>query len=414
MKILFFPAYFTPEHVASSYLGKNRNQAFADAGFEMLLYSPIPTRGVNDEIRKEYKKFKRNEMLYDGKMIVHRFSLMKEKKNPLTRALRYAIQCIKQFYFGVFSKDALSCDLMFISSTPPIQGAMAALIKKFNKIPVIYNLQDIFPDSLVGTGLAKKDGLLWKIGRVIENFTYRNVDKIIVISEDFKRNIIAKGVPEEKIEVIYNWVDENAVVPIAKKDNPIFDELNIDRNLFHVVYAGNLGHAQNVQVLLEAAKELKDKNSIEFLIFGTGGLKNEYESFVINNALKNVRFFPLQPMEKVSQVYSLADASVVSCKKGLGGSAMPSKTWNILSAGTSVLCSFDGGGDLQRIIEDNNVGLFSEAGDHIALCKNILKLFNNRSMCEEYGRNGRNFILNNLTKEIGTSKYVQIIKQFDK
>lgn len=90
MKILFFPAYFTPEHVASSYLGKNRNQAFADAGFEMLLYSPIPTRGVNDEIRKEYKKFKRNEMLYDGKMIVHRFSLMKEKKILLL--VHYVIQ----------------------------------------------------------------------------------------------------------------------------------------------------------------------------------------------------------------------------------------------------------------------------------------------------------------------------------
>ncbi len=98
------------------------------------------------------------------------------------------------------------------------------MVKKFRHIPIVYNLQDVFPDSLVGTGLAKKGGLLWKIGRVIENFTYRNADKIIVISEDFKRNIMAKGVPEEKIEVIYNWVDENAIVPVKEEDNDLFDE----------------------------------------------------------------------------------------------------------------------------------------------------------------------------------------------
>ena len=87
----------------------------------------------------------------------------------------------------------------------------------------MYNLQDIFPDSLAGTGLAKKGGLLWKIGRVIENFTYRNADKIIVISEDFKRNIMAKGVPEEKIVVVYNWVDEEAVKHVPREENKLFD-----------------------------------------------------------------------------------------------------------------------------------------------------------------------------------------------
>ena len=288
------------------------------------------------------------------------------------------------------------------------------MIKKRTHIPFVYNLQDIFPYSLVGTGLAKKGGLLWKAGRMIEDFTYRNADKIIVISEDFKRNIMAKGVPEEKIEVIYNWVDENAVVPIAKEDNTLFEELGIERGPFYVVYAGNLGHAQNVQVLLDAAMKLQGKTGIRFLIFGTGGLKEDYEKFVKEHELNNVRFFPLQPVEKVSQVYSLADASLVSCKKGLGGSAMPSKTWSILSAGTPVLCSFDGSGDLQHIIEDNKLGLFSEAGDSDALAENIKRLFNDRQMCREYGANGRNYILNNLTKEIGTSKYVEVLRQFDK
>ena len=181
----------------------------------MVSYTPSPCRGIDAETCKKYKRIKREERL-DGHLIVHRFSMFAEGENPVFRALRYALCTVKQFNRGVFAKDAHSCNVMFVASTPPIQGAMAAMVKKCRRdhIPFVYNLQDIFPDSLVGTGLAKKDGLLWKIGRRIENFTYRNADKIIVISQDFKRNIMAKGVPEEKIEVIYNWVDENAITPV--------------------------------------------------------------------------------------------------------------------------------------------------------------------------------------------------------
>lgn len=411
MRLLFLPTYFTPERTASSHLTNDRCEAFAGAGFDMEVYAPCPTRGISREEREAYKKRLRREVLYGGRMRVYRFSLWREGKNPVSRALRYVVACVKHFYYGCRAKDA---DVLFVASTPPIQGAMAALVKKVTGVPVVYNLQDIFPDSLVGTGLAKKGGLLWRIGRRIEDFTYRNADKIIVISEDFKRNIMAKGVPEEKIEVIYNWVDEKAVAPVEKKKNPLFEELEVSRELFHVVYAGNLGLAQNVQVLLDCAALLKNEKGIEFLVFGTGGLKAEYEAYARAKELGNVRFFPLQPTEKVAQVYSMADVALVSCKKGLGGSAMPSKTWSILSAGTPVLCSFDKGGDLQRIVEGSRVGLFSEAGDERALADNVMRFFRDRDMCREYGRNGRRFIEENLTKEAGTSKYVSVLRQFEK
>ena len=409
MKILFLSAYFHPEQAASPYLGENRNKAFADAGFNMVIYTPIPTRGITEDVRNEYKN-KKYETLFDGKMIVHRFNLIGEKRNPVLRAWRYTMSCIKQFCKGVFAKDARSCDLMFISSTPPIQGAMAALVKKCRHIPLIYNLQDIFPDSLVGTGLAKKDGLLWKIGRVIENFTYRNADKIIVISQDFKRNIMAKGVPEEKIEVIYNWVDEQAVVHIPRKNNPIFDELGLDCEKFYIVYAGNLGNAQNVEIIIDAANELRDYIDINFIIFGTGGLELDYKNKVKTLELDNISFFPLQPYEKVSQVYSLGNACVVSCKKGLGGSAMPSKTWSIMSAGRAVIANFDEG-ELKNIIEDNNCGIFTKAGDKEAFKNAILELYHNQEKAVQLGKNGRQFIMENLTREIGTSKYVKVVKE---
>ena len=152
MKILFLPAYFYPENASSPYLSLTRNQAFADVGIDMLVYTPTPTRNIPDEVYREYKN-KRIEVLYDGRMTIRRFRMFREGKNPIMRALRYTLCCIRQMAYGFRMKDA---DVMLISSTPPIQGAMAAIIKKVRRIPFVYNLQDIFPDSLVGTGLARK------------------------------------------------------------------------------------------------------------------------------------------------------------------------------------------------------------------------------------------------------------------
>lgn len=409
MRVLELPAYFYPERMSSSHLDDSLRESLAKAGIYMEIYCPTPTRNITPEVRKEYQK-KTLEKMYDGYATVHRYALYGEGKNPVLRALRYVFSCIIQFNRSVFAKDARQCDVMFITSTPPIKGAMAGLAKKFNHKPIVYNLQDIFPDSLVGTGLAKKGGLLWKIGRRIENYTYKNADKIIVISEDFKKNIMAKGVPEEKIEVIYNWVDENAVLPVAKADNPLFEEFGLDREKFTVVYAGNLGNAQNISIVLDAAYMLPE---IQFAVFGTGGIEDEIRKRIAAENLANVHLNPLQPMERVSQVYSLGHACIVSCKSGLGGSAMPSKTWNIMSCGRPVVASFDEG-ELKDILEKNNCGVFSHAGNVQEFVEAIKALAADPSRCEKMGRNARQFILDNLTKEVGTKKYVDVIKSFEK
>lgn len=411
MKILFLTAYFHPEQAASPYLGENRNQAFADAGYDMVVYTPTPTRGISEDIRQEYKK-KKMEFLYDGKMIVHRFNLIGEKKNPILRAWRYTMSCIKQLYIGIFAKDARSCDIMFIASTPPIQGAMAALVKKFRRdhIPFIYNLQDIFPDSLVGTGLAKKDGLLWKIGRVIENFTYRNADKIIVISQDFKRNIMAKGVPKEKIEVIYNWVDEQAVVHIPRNENKLFEKYNLDSNKFYITYCGNIGLTQNMDLLLDVAKELSTEENIHFVLVGEGADKARVKSRVENENINNISFLPFQPYEDISHVFSLGDAGLIISKPGVGENSVPSKTWSIMSAECPVIANFDEN-EIKTILSENNCGIFTKAGDKEALKNAILELYNNKDKAVQLGKNGRQFIMENLTREIGTSKYVKVVKE---
>ena len=405
MKILEMPPYYEPEQVASSHLTNDLEKAYMDEGFDIEIITPTPSRGVTKDIQIKYRG-KKYEEKYGGKIKIHRFAMFTEGKNPLLRAVRYLLCNVAYLYHGLWAKNI---DVVFIGSTPPTQGAMAALLKKVKKIPIIYSLHDVFPDSLVGTGLTRQGSRLWRIGRLIEDFTYRNADKIIVISDDIKRNIMAKRVPESKIEVIYNWVDENAVRPVPPEKNTLFDELGLNRDDFHAVYAGNLGHSQNIEIILATAKVLREYKDIKFIIFGTGGLERELRELADKLKLKNLLFFPLQPAERISKVYSLGNVSIVSCQPGLGMSAMPSKTWSIMASGSAVLASFDKGSELQRIIGENRVGLFTPASDVDAFAGAILKMYHNSELCVEFGRNGRRFILDNLTRDAGTSKYIEVI-----
>ena len=375
----------------------------------MELYAPMPTRGISKEVREEYKK-RRMEHWHDGKLEIHRFLMYGEGKNPILRALRYVFCWCAQFWKGLRAKDI---DLIYLASTPPIQGVLGGLLKKIKKVPFVYNLQDIFPDSLAGTGLAKKDGLLWKIGRVIENFTYRNADKIIVISEDFKRNIMEKGVPEEKIVVVYNWVDEEAVKHVPREENKLFDMYGLDRKKFYVTYSGNIGLTQNMDMLLEVAKELEEDPNIQFVLIGEGAYKKRVEEIIAEKNIGNVTLLPFQPYEDISHVFSLGDAGLVISKPGVGENSVPSKTWSILSASRPVLANFDEN-ELKTIVSENQCGIFTKAGDKETFKQAILDLYHDREHCEQLGRNGREFILKNLTRAVGTQKYVDVIKSFEK
>lgn len=407
MKALIFSAYYEPEIAASLYLSTNLYEDMASSGIDVSLFVPTPTRGVSALERKKYSKEKRIEQKCNGRLVIHRVSLPREGKNIFFRAMRYLLLNLAFFIKSIYEKP----DFIFVQSTPPTQGVMAAIIKRFKKVPLVYNLQDIFPDSLVGAGITIEGSALYRIGRKLENFTYKNCDCIIVISEDMKNNIIKKGVPEEKVKVISNWVNSDSVYPVEKKNNYLFEKFQIDPSKFIVLYAGNLGYAQNIEVILHAAEMLKDNNGIQFVIFGKGNQEEEYKKIATSLNLDNICFFPIQPYSEVSFVYSLGDVSVVSCKKGFGGSAMPSKTWNIMATGTPILASFDRNTEMEKIVQDYKVGLFAEAENEKEFCANIVKLYKNRDLLTSFGVNARNYVENNLDRNVCTNQYIETIME---
>ena len=151
MKAIVFSAYYEPEVAASLYLSTNLYEDMAGSGIDVDLFVPLPTRGVSDEVRNKYKNHK-VEVRCNGRLRIHRIGIPKEGKSVIGRAARYILMNAVFILKSISSK----ADVIFVQSTPPTQGATAAIIKKVMHIPFVYNLQDVFPDSLVGTGIAKK------------------------------------------------------------------------------------------------------------------------------------------------------------------------------------------------------------------------------------------------------------------
>ena len=411
MKILKLPPYFYPEQVSSSHLTQDLYEAYRDAGIETEVFVPTPSRGIDEETRKKYRNVL-EEKLYGGSVTVHRFPALKENHNVLFRAFRYISVHFKQYRRGI---KAEGIDLIYGASTPPTQGILCAKVKKAlskrygHTVPFIYCLQDVFPDSLVNAKITKKGSLIWKIGRKIEDSIYRNADLIIVIGEGIKENILKKGVPAEKIKVIPNWIDTEAVKPVMRESNQLFSELGLEYDKFYVTYAGNMGTAQGIDTILDAAGLLREEEDVRFIIFGGGSKRDLYAEKI--KELNNVSLYPLQPPEKVSLVYSLGDLSIVACKKGVGASAVPSKTFSILATGTPIALSFDSGSELWNLIERNDCGYLAQADDAKGLAMRIMEAYHDRAVLKMKGENGLKLVKESYSKEHGTKAYIRVIQQ---
>lgn len=407
MRILKLSPYYEPEQISSSHLSKDLEEAYINSGYEIVIIAPIPSRGISSDVRKEYKKIKYEEKC-DGKLKIYRFNMFREVNNPIIRAIRYILINFIQYFKAIKMKNI---DLILVGSTPPTQGILGIFVKRKLNVPVVYGLQDVFPESLVHTGLVSRNSIIYKFGKFIEKFTYKNVDVIRVISNDFREHLLEIGVPDSKIKVIYNWIDANTIGPIKKEKNCLYKKFNISKDLFYVVYAGNLGYAQNIDSILKTAEKLLNYKEIVFLIFGKGSQDQLYKDMANSLNLINVRFLPLQHYSLVSEVYSLADVSVVSCKKGIGKNAFPSKTWSILATETPVILNYDNNTALSKLISENNIGLYTETDDIEAFSNAILYLYKNNELRKKIGRKGRTFVLNHMSKEVATQEYIKILKE---
>lgn len=240
MNITFLAGYFTPEKSADTHLNDDLVRDLAEYGAKVNVIVPFPSRGLDKDQIEKYE-YLREEQISEN-LIVHRVGKRSSfKKGLFSRGLAF----LEKTYMLYKESKKYDVDCFFVVSTPPFLGY---LVKKLSKrAPVVYKLQDVFPDNLIEIKGWSERNLLVKILRRMERNVYQSASKILVCSENVKSTMVLRDVEEEKITVVHDWVDENSCVPVDKKENKLYDEFNIDRSKFTFTYAGNIGH---IQVLL--------------------------------------------------------------------------------------------------------------------------------------------------------------------
>ena len=402
--VLIPDAYYDPEIIAFSRLERDLIEGMTANGYKVKIICPTPTRGIDEETREKYKKIKR-EIKNGGKLEVIRFYAPKEGKSAALRAFRYFWCNIRTLCIA----KSVDADIIFSNSTPPTQGFISGMVAKKKGVPFLYSLQDIFPDSLVSTGLTKENSFIWKIGKFIERRTYLRADKIITISRSMENNILKKGVQKTKTTVIPNWVDVEEIHPVMKENNKLVSELGLSNDIFTVVYAGNMGKSQGVDIIVDTAKEFSGEN-IRFLLFGSGSEYNRIKERVKNENVANVVVKRLLPFDRISEVYSLGDLALIICKAGVGKTGLPSKAASIMACNTPIVASFDTDSDLAELLEKSGAGVCVEPESTKLLKKEIEKRYNEWRSGEKTDFNSRDYVKRNLSKEICVAKYLREIE----
>ena len=242
------------------------------------------------------------------------------------KELNYILKCkkhLKQEY-----------DAVFIQSNTVAGFAVKAVSKKLPKAKITFNVQDIFPYNLMYCGRIKQNGLLFKLLAKEQRYAYTHADHVITISEDMKDTLINDGVSEEKISVIYNWSYQDE--PYKNIDTSPVSNM-FDKQYFNVVYAGNIGMMQNVDILIEAAKLMKEDKTVWFHIIGNGIYKDKLEAKACDYGIKNISFWPMQKPELAPVIYSAADVNVIPLMKNIYRTALPSKTATCLACQNPVI-----------------------------------------------------------------------------
>lgn len=213
--------------------------------------------------------------------------------------------------------------------------------KQVIKCPLLYNEQDIFPENAFFANILSERSFLYKLAHRLQKYAYENATALSTISDDMKATMITRyGISEDRIKVIYNWGHEELKVH-SEKENVFLKKYPKKKGEFRVLYAGNLGKMQNVELVLKAASLLKEEEDICFYIVGSGVNEIQLKELAREENLSNVNFAEMQAPEEVADLYAAADVNIIPLQKGLIYAALPSKTADCLISGKPIITCVD-------------------------------------------------------------------------
>jgi glycosyltransferase involved in cell wall biosynthesis len=381
LNILIVTPHFHPENFRINDFALE----FVKRGHQISVLTAVPDYPSGIFING-YGIFKKTRENYKGIHIYRAPLIPRGSGSNLRLALNYISYVIGAVFTSLFILRK-KLDIIFVFEPSPITvGLPAIFIKKIKRIPICFWVLDLWPESVVSAGNLKS-GLIPKLLNPIVKFIYHHCDKILVSSNGFITSIVAKGVDAGKIEFFPQWA-EPLFKPITS-NNYLLGE--IPKESFKIMFAGNIGEAQDFPSVLKAAKFLKKNKNIQWLILGGGRKTNWVENKINEYGLENCfHLLGSYPLEKMPEFYASADAMLFSLKdEYIFSITIPAKVQSYLACGKPILAMVNG--EAANVISGANAGFTCSAGDFVGLSKNILKMSKMPSMdLKHIGENSYN------------------------
>jgi colanic acid biosynthesis glycosyl transferase WcaI len=283
-----------------------------------------------------------------------------------------------------------------------------AYFSVLKKKPTIFSIHDVYPDVGISLGIFRHKFVIKAVGG-LERYCVTHADIVRILSESFRPGVRNLGVPDSKMNLVYDWVDTDLINPMPQ-DNAFSQENHLS-DKFIVLYAGNIGLSQGLEHILTAAEILTDQKDIKFVFVGDGSGRESLLAQCEDRQLKNVQFIPFQPREKLPEVLASADVSLVILRRGFGAASLPSKTFSIMASGRPILASVDEGSETYKLIQRAEAGLCIPPEEPSKLVEAILTLKNEAELCRELGRNGRIWVEQHHSPKSAAEQFEKMLAQ---
>lgn len=404
MKILLLTQWFDPE---PTFKGLAFAKELQKQGHDVEVLTGFPNY-PSGKIYDGYKLklYQREEV--EGVSILRVALYANHDSSALKRIFNYITFAFMAMIFGIFATK--KADVIYAYHPPLTVGLAAICIKFFRRTPIVYDIQDMWPDTLKATGMLNNDRILNIVGRVCQ-FVYRFVDHLVVLCPGFKNILVDRGVPERKISVIYNWCDEIALQS-ALPLNDLYQGMMKDK--FNIVFAGNMGKAQSLDTVVQSASALQHYSDIQFVLVGEGTETQLLKEIVQAEKITNVIFIPRMPMSQVGGVLKQANVLLVHLKKDpLFEITVPSKTQAYMAMGKPIIMGVQG--DAADLIEHAQCGKTAISEDSESLNNAILDIY--QLSAQERSRMGENaaqYYFEKLSISSGTQQFLKVFEEVKK
>lgn len=364
-----------------------------------------PTGVVPSAYRRKFRRLVAQET-YHGVNVVRTWLLPLPNRKAYERMLNYSSFCISSAFAGMFLRKP---DVVIATSPQLLVGLSGWWLARLNGVPFIFEVRDLWPESLAAVGVGSEHSPLHRGLAKIAGFLYRNCDRLVVVTPAFKDYLIRHWrVPEEKIFVVENGVDTSLFNRFTPKA-ALRHELDVDEK-FVVSYIGTIGAAHGLETLLEAASQMREQMpEVLFLIVGEGAEKKCMMSLARSRGLSNVRFVEQQARETVPAYIAASDACLVLLKKAdLFRTVLPTKMLEFMSCARPVILGVDG--YARKVVEQANAGIFVTPEDPTALVETVMRLAADPDLRESMGRNGRQHVLRYFSRRDSAKTYLDVLQ----